>query len=94
VKHRREQEKIIVANQGDLRNAIGREQFLKLHRSINSAEAAAENNNSFLARSTSYPSDHRVFSVTTLPMRSYDCADGSSLFVSSNLAGAIPPGAD
>jgi hypothetical protein len=38
-----------VANQGDLRYAIGHEQFLKLHRSINSAEAAAENNYSFPA---------------------------------------------
>jgi hypothetical protein len=53
-------------------------QFLKVHRSINSAEAAAENNYSFRAfcalreRSSS-------FSVTKLPMRSYDCADGSSL---------------
>jgi hypothetical protein len=61
VKHRREQEKIIVANQGDIRNAIGYEQFLKLHRSINSAEAAAENNYPFPARFARYASDHRVF---------------------------------
>src|SRR5947208_16827768 len=58
VKHRREQEKVIVANQTDLRQTIYREQFLKLHRSINSAEAAAENNYSFLARFAWYPSDH------------------------------------
>src|SRR6266481_9511801 len=70
VKHRREQEKVIAANQTDLRQTIYREQFLKLHRSINPAEAAAENNYSFPARFACYASDHRVLSVAELPVRS------------------------
>jgi hypothetical protein len=38
--------------------------------SVNAAETTAENDNSFLARSTSYPGDHRVLSVAGLPVRS------------------------
>src|SRR6266481_5613953 len=70
VKHRREQEKVIVANQTDLRQTIYREQFLKLHRSINSAETTAENDDTFFAQPASDASDHRVLSVAELPERS------------------------
>jgi len=66
VKHRCEQKKIVVANQTNLNRALPRQQFLKMHGSINSAETTAENEDSFLARPTSYPSDHRVLFVAQL----------------------------
>jgi hypothetical protein len=70
VKHRREQEKVIVANEANLDRTPSRQQFLKIHGGINSAETTAENDDSFFARLTSYPSDHRVPSVAELPVRS------------------------
>jgi hypothetical protein len=70
VKHRREQKKIVMANQTNLNRSLSRHQFLKMDGSINSAETTAENDDSFLARPTSYPSDHRVLSVAELPERS------------------------
>ena len=59
-----------MANQTNLNRALPRQQFLKMDGSINSAETTAENDDSFLARPTSYPSDHRVLSVAELPERS------------------------
>src|ERR1700756_4303149 len=49
MKHRREQEKVVAANQANLDRAFSRHQFLKMYRSINSAEAAAENDDSLFA---------------------------------------------
>jgi hypothetical protein len=70
VKHRREQKKIVVANQTNLNRFLSRQQFLKMDGSINSAETTTENDDSSLARPTSYSSDHRVLSVPELPERS------------------------
>src|SRR5258708_35542682 len=70
VKHRREQKKIVVANETNLNRALSRQQFFKMDSGINSAETTAENDDSFLAQPTSYPSDHRILSIAELPERS------------------------
>ena len=70
VKHRREQEKVIAANEANLHRVFSRQQFLEMHGGINSTETAAENDDSFFARPTSDSSDHRVLSVAELPVRS------------------------
>ena len=54
VQHRREQEKVIVANQENLHCVDSREQFLKMNGRINTAE----NNDSFLTPPVVYPNDH------------------------------------
>jgi hypothetical protein len=41
VKHRCEEKKIVVANQTNLNRALSRQQFLKTHGGINSAETTA-----------------------------------------------------
>jgi hypothetical protein len=70
VKHGREQEKVVSTNEANLDRALSRQQFLKMNSGINPAEAATENDDSFLARPTTDASDHRVLSVAELPERS------------------------
>src|SRR5947208_3729723 len=70
VKHRREEEKIIAANEANLHCVLSRQQFLKMNGGINPAETTAENDDSFFARPPSDASDHRVLSVAELPIRS------------------------
>ena len=64
VKHRREQEKVIAANETNLHRAFSRQQFLKMNGGINPTETAAQNDDSLFARPASYPSDHRVLSFS------------------------------
>src|SRR6266436_2928838 len=70
VKHRCEQEKVIAANKANPHCVLSRQQFLKMNGGIDTAETAAENDDSFFARPTSDASDHRVLSVAELPVRS------------------------
>jgi hypothetical protein len=58
MKHRCEQEKVIVAYKKNLRQAIHREQFLKVNGSIDTAEPAAENDDSLFAWLTRDLRDH------------------------------------
>jgi hypothetical protein len=58
VKHRREQEKIIVTNEGNLDRTLARQQFLEMHGGINTAETTAENDDSFFAPPAFYLNDH------------------------------------
>src|SRR5439155_8506999 len=70
VKHRSEQKKVISANERNLYRLHSRQQLLKMNGGINPAETTAQNDDSFFARPSSYPSDHRVLSVAELPVRS------------------------
>src|SRR6266513_4956668 len=58
VQHRREQEKIIVANEENLHRVDSREQFLKMNGRVNTAETTAENDDSFFATPAFYLDDH------------------------------------
>src|SRR4030095_3233613 len=58
VKHRREQEKVIATNEGNLHRAFSCQQFLEMHGGIDATETAAQNDDSLLAQRTSYPNDH------------------------------------
>src|SRR5712692_9381413 len=63
VKHRREQEKVIPANEANLYRAFSRQQFLEMNGGINPTETTAENDNSFFARLIRWLVDHRVLSI-------------------------------
>src|SRR6266480_3765887 len=69
VKHRREQEKVISANETNLYRLHSRQQLLKMNGGINPSKTAAQNDDSLFARPASYPSDHRVLSLAELPVR-------------------------
>src|SRR5438874_5640536 len=58
VKHRREQEKVIATNKGNLHRTLARQQFLKMNGRINTAETTAENDDSFFAPPAFYLNDH------------------------------------
>jgi hypothetical protein len=60
VKHRREQEKVISANERNLYRVQSRQQLLKMNRGINPAETTTENDDSLLPRLIGYRIDHRV----------------------------------
>src|ERR1700732_4815696 len=66
VKHRREQEKVIAANEANLHRTLSYQQFFEMNGGINSAETTAQNDDSFLARLGGCPVNHRVLSVLAL----------------------------
>jgi hypothetical protein len=58
VKHRREQEKVIVADEANLHRILSCQQFLKMNGGLNSAETTAENDDPFFASPAGCPDDH------------------------------------
>jgi hypothetical protein len=68
VKHRREQEKVIAANETNLHRAFSRQQFLKMNGGIDPTETTAENDDSLFVLLIGYAIDHRVLSVAKLPV--------------------------
>jgi hypothetical protein len=69
VKHRREEEKIIAANEANLHRVLSCQQFLEMHGGVNTTETAAQNDDSFFAWPTSYSSNHRVLFAAELLSR-------------------------
>jgi len=100
VQHRREQEKVIVANEENFHRVDSGEQFLKMNGRINTAETTTENDDSFLMRLISYRIDHRVLSGewpigAAISIGQPRYSGGNTLpFVSSNFACATPLGPD
>src|SRR6266700_302961 len=101
VKQRREQEKVIVANEANLHRTLSCQQFLKMNGGINPAETTTENDNSLFAPVIGYRRDHRFLSVarravrTAISVGPAGYSGGNcSLFVSSSFACATSLGPD
>ncbi|MDX6711188.1 MAG: hypothetical protein QOH96_2204, partial [Blastocatellia bacterium] len=69
VKHRREEKKVISANETNLHGIHSRQQFLKMNGGINPAETTTENDDSLFAPIIGYRIDHRFLSVAGRTVR-------------------------
>ncbi len=62
MKHRREEEKVISANEANLYRLYSRQQLLKMNGGINPDKTTAKNDDSMFAPIICYSIDHRVLS--------------------------------